>query len=638
MYKTATAAPEAPATDGATQDLAGLSGAGWRQLALASAAFPTQDLPWSEAGLETFGGEPAIVATGAAEAPDAIAALVDRDGWRQPIGGGPTGEPTDLLASSPDALAALAEQVARDRRPLLLPRIPATSPTIAALRSAFGPRALVRVSEGSGHPAIELNEDWAEPGGGLSSSRRQALRRSRRRAEKLGEIAVSLLAPAPDEVDALLDRAFAIEARSWKGAEGTALVHSPDLARFVRRYAAATAALGTLRVQLLEIGDDPVAMQIGVEWRNRLWLLKIGYDEAFAAVSPGQILLAESVADAARRGHDRYELLGTAAPWTDVWTKDVAPTVCVAVYPASRRGAVRLGAAAAQHAGAVGRERARRAFHAAQRTAETRYVAGPDLADALREEARCAAAGYPTVVGHWGADSSPAAEVTAGCFAAADALPAGSQLAIKLPALRTDAATLDDLVERCRTRDVGLHFDALAPATAEKALTEAVRLSAAAPGVVGCTLPGRWERSVADAELAVANPLRVRVVKGEWEDPDAPGRDPRAGFLAVVDTLAGRVTRVELATQDAELATTALERLLAAGTACELQVLYAMSSRAAVRAARRLDVPVRVYIPYGRGRVPYEVDRDPRSLARLAFDLLPGAGFAPPGTRFARAR
>jgi hypothetical protein len=609
---------------------------GWEELARESGTLPTQDAPWSVAGLESFGGAAAIVSCGDPSAPDAIAPLVYLGGWLQLVGAEQTGEPADLLARSPDALGDLTERLARDGRPLFLPRIPAGSPTLAALRAAVGKRGLLRIGEGSGHPTIQLGDDWAEPGGGLSSSRRSALRRSRRKAEKSGDLAISLLAPAPDEVDPLLDEAFAVEARSWKGAEGTALLQSPVLAGFIRRYAAAMATRGALRVQLLHLGDQPVAMQIGVEWRNRLWLLKIGYDESFAAMSPGQILLAESVADATKRGLERYELLGTAAPWTDVWTKDVNPTVCAMVYPANGRGAARLARAAAGHARQVGRERARSTFHAAQHAAESRYVAGPELADALREQDRCAAAGYRTVIGHWGADASPGPEVTAGCFAAADVQPPGSQLAIKLPALRADAVTLDDLLARCAARDVGLHLDALAPDTAAEALDEAVRLSGATPGVVGCTLPGRWPRSVADAEVVAAHPLRVRVVKGEWEDPDDPGRDPRAGYLEVVDALAGSATHVEIATQDAELATTALERLLAAGRSCELQVLYAMNSRAAVRAARRLGVPVRVYIPYGNGRVPYEVERDPRTIARLAFDLLPGVGFAPPGRRTAR--
>ena len=202
--------------------------------------------------------------------------------------------------------------------------------------------------------------------------------------------------------------------------------------------------------------------------------------------------------------------------------------------------------------------------------------------------------------------------------------------------MRRDPEVLDELLERCVGRGLSLHFDALAPDSAEAALREAERLPRPRRGCVSCTLPGRWERSVADAAPVAAAGLGVRVVKGEWADPEAPDRDPRAGFLEVVDALAGSAPHVAVATHDAPLAQAALERLLAAGTPCELQVLYAMPSRRTVCVARRLDVAVRVYVPYGAGRIPYPVERDPRTVARLALDLLPGVSHAPPGRWSAR--
>jgi len=609
---------------------------GWSDLALESGLFPTQDAPWALAGLEAFGGDPQIVVSGDRSAPEAIAPMVFHDRQLELAGCRPTGEPADLLSRSPDALGELTERLAGIGRAIVLPRIPAQSPTIDALRKAVGRRGLVHVSSGSAHPTIELNADWSEPGGGLSSSRRSALRRSRRRAEKGGEIAVDLLSPAPHEVDDLLDEAFAVEARSWKGSAGTALLQTPVLAGFFRRYAADAAARGILRLEFLCIAGQRVAMQLGVEWQRRIWLLKIGYDEEHASASPGQLLLAESVADAARRELDGYELLGTAAKWTEPWAPLVHPCVQVIAYPPSSHGYVSLAGAAGRQLRGRARQRVSALSQAGQRLAAERYVTGTSLDTALREEARCAAAGYATTVGYWDKGTASPAEVTDDCFAAAAALPSGSQLSIKYASMKRDQAGLDDLLQRCVARGLTLHFDALAPDTAEPALRESARLAAAAPGAVSCTLPARWQRSPADAPIVSAEGLGVRVVKGEWGDPDFPDRDPREGFLEVVGALAGTARHVAVATHDAPLALATLECLLAAGTPCELQVLYAMRSRAAVRAARRLDVPVRVYIPYGQGRVPYPVERDPRTIARLAFDLLPGLSHAPPGRRTAR--
>jgi hypothetical protein len=41
--------------------------------------------------------------------------------------------------------------------------------------------------------------------------------------------------------------------------------------------------------------------------------------------------------------------------------------------------------------------------------------------------------------------------------------------------------------------------------------------------------------------------------------------------------------------------------------------------------ARELGVPVRVYVPYGHGRLPYSLEhaaREPRTALRLARDLV----------------
>jgi CelD/BcsL family acetyltransferase involved in cellulose biosynthesis len=597
---------------------------GWEGLAARAAVLPTQDLPWALASLAAFGGEPATFARGAEGAPSAIAPLVRRAG-RLGLLGHEMYEPADLLVASPADLAALAAEVVGDGAPLALGRIPADSGTLAALREAVGGRGLVRVAPVTSHPEIALGEQWEEPGGGLSSSRRSALRRSRRKAEKAGEVEVELLAPGAAEAGELLDLAFAIEARSWKGEAGTALAQDPPRAAFIRRYAAETAARGTLRLQFLRLGGEAVAMQIGIEWKEQLWLLKIGYDAAHSAASPGQILLAESIADAARRGLRAYQLLGEAAEWTRAWTSDEHASVAVRVYPPSPRAALALAADAQVVLRRDARARMGEAQRQAAATVSSRYVAGPELADALREEARYAGAGYLTTVGYWGRSETPAKAVQKQCFEAAEALPGGSELSIKLAAFGGDGPRLDELLDLCVGRGVGLHLDALGPETAGPALDAALRLVERAPGAVGCTLTGRWRRSVEDARRLAGSGLKVRVVKSEWADPEAPGRDAVAGYREVVALLAGQVARVEVATHDAPLAAAALDLLAAAGTERELQVLHATNGRRAIRAARERGAPVRVYVPYGDGRVPYATDlrRHPTSAAKAAFDLTP---------------
>jgi CelD/BcsL family acetyltransferase involved in cellulose biosynthesis len=598
---------------------------GWEELYRTAGTLPTQSSAWTEAAFGAFGGEPRVLAQGGEEL-RALAPLVRHGSTLELPGAREVSEPGDLVYSSEQALRELVEEIAALRRPLLLRRVPAGSATVPALREVLGARARIRVEEAEGHPAIGLRDErWQEPGGGLSSSRRSSLRRARRRAEKMGAVEAELLSPAPAEVDGLLDLAFAVEARSWKGKTGTAVALVPAMEAFYRDFCKRVAAEGMLRLDLLRVAGEPVAMQLGMVWHDRHWLFKIGYDEAFAPASPGQILLGESVAAASRAGLESYELLGSRDAWTDVWTKDVNRCLKVLALPLSPHSALALAE--------IGRRGARRRLTALRREARekaweaaiSRYVAGAELERALREEERYAQAGYRTTVGFWNTASTPRELVAREALAAAKALGAGSEVSIKLPGMGGDGPALDELLGACREHGLTLHLDALRPDSVDAIHRAALRLAEEHPDAVGCTLASRWSRSAADARALAAKPVRVRLVKGEFEDPGGEV-EPRAGYVELARALSGREHLVEVATQDAPLARVALEALLADETPCELQVLHGMHAAKAIAAARELGVPIRIYVPYGTGRLPYtgaQVRRDPALMLRLASDLLP---------------
>ena len=82
-----------------------------------------------------------------------------------------------------------------------------------------------------------------------------------------------------------------------------------------------------------------------------------------------------------------------------------------------------------------------------------------------------------------------------------------------------------------------------------------------------------------------------------------------AAYLSLVGQLAGRAAPVAVATHDPALAEAALALLIARGTPCELEQLRGLPGRRTRAVARRLGVPVRVYLPYGPGWWPYAIDK-----------------------------
>lgn len=606
----------------------------WESLAAAAATLPTQDAAWTLASLAAFEGSENVLTRGDGEHLEALAPLVRNRGRLEMPGCAYTGEPIDLLTTSAAATEALAEEVAATGLPLLLERLPARSGTLEALRSAYGRNAVVRIREMVGHPVLELDERWSEPGGGLSSSRRSALRRGRRKAERYGTLEVELLRPRPDQLEPLLEEAFEVEARSWKAQTGTAVAFVPRMTAFFNAYARELSTRGQFQLDFLRIDGRAVAMQYGAVWKGRHWLFKIGYDAHFAGVSPGQILLAESVAGATRAGLSHYELFGSQADWTDAWTQEVEPCLHALFVPRTARGAIGAAAVRGRDVGRRLEVTVRRVKRKAAETIEQTYVTGPELSDALAELRRCEAASYETTVGFWPWGSVPPEEIAAQARASAESLPAGSEISFKPTDTMMGDAELDSLLATATSRGLTLHLDAIGIDSATPAQETAKRLSAAAPGQVGCTLPGRWRRSAEDAAALAGSGLRLRVVKGEFEDPEGSEVDPADGFRAVVSALAGGNCHVEVATHDPVLAELTLSQLVDTGTSCELQILFATDGDAAVRAARKLGVPVRVYLPYGHGRLPYNraaLRARPALLKTVARDLLPVASHRPPG-------
>jgi CelD/BcsL family acetyltransferase involved in cellulose biosynthesis len=549
-------------------------------------------------------------------------------------------EPMDLLALDDEARDDLARSLTRDPLPLEFGRLPAGSAAIPALRRAFRGRRVVITRSRPTTPYITLDASWEEPERHLNSGRRSDVRRAHRRAERLGAVETEILTPEPGELEGLLAEAFAIEARSWKGEAGTAIVSLPEEEAFLRRYADAACRQGTLRLCFLRIGDRRAAMQIAMVTGGNYWLLKIGYDAEFAKCSPGVLLLRDSIAYAARAGLSSFEFLGRNEPWIAQWASTERETVALHAYPLTPPGASALVADAAFAAAKTLRRRVAkelsRARHAVKGVAAPvlgriarRYIAGESLDDALRVTDQLAAEGTGATIGYWDSASNTPREVTDVYLAALDALGArgeGDYVSIKLPALDFSRDLFGEVVERGKSRGVRVHLDSLGPETAERtlaALEDALRATPAAS--LGLTIPGRWERSAGDADWACERGLPLRVVKGEWPDPAAPDRDLRAGYLDVIDRLCGRATHVAVATHDTWLAAEAFERLGRAGTPCGLELLYGLPMRESLDQARRLGVDVRIYVPYGRAFLPYAVSqlgKRPRMALWLARDLV----------------
>jgi CelD/BcsL family acetyltransferase involved in cellulose biosynthesis len=82
-----------------------------------------------------------------------------------------------------------------------------------------------------------------------------------------------------------------LEAQSWKGANGTALLSDEDDAAFTRRLIGDLAERHNASVALLRVDGKPIAAQVLLYSGSMAYTWKTAFDAAFAKYSPGALLV-----------------------------------------------------------------------------------------------------------------------------------------------------------------------------------------------------------------------------------------------------------------------------------------------------------------------------------------------------------
>jgi CelD/BcsL family acetyltransferase involved in cellulose biosynthesis len=316
----------------------------WQRLA-GPRSEPMQSVEWALAAADSFHAGESLLTVAIRRGGDLVAVLplvhVRRAGlrrWEVP-GSEALGEPLRPLIADAAARLALVDAVLDLCSPVALSRID-DEEFVDALRARARGRALVFRLSGGSSLVADLDGDPQAHLQRCSPQRRKALRRNRRQLESSGGMSIDFSRPSISEVEPVLRAAFEVEARSWKGSAGSAVLARPAMFAFFRRYGQACAAAGRLRVRTLTVGGRTAAMQVAVEEGGRCFDLKIGYDPQFAKHSPGLTLTCEALADGARNGLRAHEFLGLAEDWQRSFATRERRFTSLVIYPASFAGVV----------------------------------------------------------------------------------------------------------------------------------------------------------------------------------------------------------------------------------------------------------------------------------------------------------
>jgi CelD/BcsL family acetyltransferase involved in cellulose biosynthesis len=204
-----------------------------------------------------------------------------------------------------------------------------------------GPTAghLEALARADRHPSgrwESMRSPWVPLGGEpvearISAKLRQNLRRRLRRLCETGAVSVRRV-DGSDGLSETFEAFLALEAAGWKGARGTAIARDPRLVRFYRAIVTGAAARGELALRALELDGRAVAVHLGLVHAGSYHLPKTAYDESLAAVSPGQLLQREVLAECEARGLAAFEFLGPDMEWKRDWEPRHRPHDWLYVY------------------------------------------------------------------------------------------------------------------------------------------------------------------------------------------------------------------------------------------------------------------------------------------------------------------
>jgi CelD/BcsL family acetyltransferase involved in cellulose biosynthesis len=120
----------------------------------------------------------------------------------------------------------------------------------------------------------------------LGRKKRKELGRQRRRLEDAGAVQFALTNTPAEAAQALADF-ISLEARSWKGAAGTAAAQSDAIRAFMESAVTGLAAHGQARVARLVQADRTIAAGVLLMSGRGTWFWKIAHDPSAARASPG---------------------------------------------------------------------------------------------------------------------------------------------------------------------------------------------------------------------------------------------------------------------------------------------------------------------------------------------------------------
>ena len=186
-------------------------------------------------------------------------------------------------------------------------------------------------------PYLDLAADWERYLGGLTKSRRQALRYMDRSLRRRHSVMVTDY--NGDRIAEGWRHLVDLHQRRWTSQEGEqGALSDPAIQRLHLRFATELSRRGELWLTTLDLDGAPAAAWYGFTSGDTVYFYQCGRDPRWEKESVGQVLIAEMMRRAIERGFKRFDFLRGNDAYKQHWTSSVRTTEEITIFRRGWRG------------------------------------------------------------------------------------------------------------------------------------------------------------------------------------------------------------------------------------------------------------------------------------------------------------
>ncbi len=188
-------------------------------------------------------------------------------------------------------------------------------------------------------PFLPIDGTWEKYFSSRSKNHRKNMRRAVKKIDENGGMNLEVLTEI-ENVNRLMDEGLAIENSGWKGENESSILSNKEVTRFYKKLAEELNNRKWLNLFFLKLNGNNAAFDFCVRYKDRVYALKTGMDEKYAAFSPGQMLQMTELEYYFGQDVEEYDFIGPKMDFKMRWTDHLREHWTLYIYGKTFRGRV----------------------------------------------------------------------------------------------------------------------------------------------------------------------------------------------------------------------------------------------------------------------------------------------------------